>query len=239
MFKGIIKSGVWAFAGIAFFAAYSQASPTADDVITLDFGTYHKGDGGEFLLKSTENAASDYAFTTFCLEKNEFFTPYSWSETTTYIIESVGDSAKDGGNGFTTDGFSSSTEDYISNTTKWLMNQYIFKYSSIWDGSNKNDFAGLMQNTVWYLEDEIDYDELGEVADYSLLTYYETNKGQVDKTYSADILTNIKVVNIFDENGVYKQSQLIANPVPEPATMLLFGSGLVGLAAIGRKKIRK
>jgi len=57
-------------------------------------------------------------------------------------------------------------------------------------------------------------------------------------TYSfASPVTTLKFSNSW--LGEIEVDNLNVTPVPEPATMLLLGSGLIGLAGIGRKKFKK
>lgn len=205
--------------GLFFLCSASAASaiPQVGNTIDIDNGTYGTTNGGEFYIDILETSGDD-KLVSFCVEKNEYI-----DYTSTFIITSISDNVVSGGGGAV------NGSDPLSSLTQWVFYKYV---ATDFFGTKSDVLANNVQNLIWAEEGEQSWTASDTTFYNTFSAAYLANPTVYDKYVVALNLNYYNPTTKAIGNGA--QSQLAV--VPEPATMLLFGTGLAGLAAVARRR---
>ena len=127
-------------------------------------------------------------------------------------------------------------------TTSGVGTGFTLNLSTMYDGAAP--IADQTDIKIVLSADKSEVAELWDVSSGTNITFFDSTIGWVDffegTNYSAmshgdATMIDDRLNTDINISGRFKQ----VNPVPEPATLLLLGTGLVGLAGAGRKKFYK
>lgn len=227
--RKLIKAGL-VLGTLLLFVSTAWSLPMVGDTVKMTVNPgYNYGMTVTALGTPSNSVVGDF-YNTFCVEYSEHF----WNNSN-YKVQSVGPVATLGGAN-TDPNYPNIQEpttglmgDPIAQESIWLYASFFDgRFDSVYGTLNKAQLADKVQNAIWYKEDE-----RSDATDYDILTAL----ADPDFTVTGWDIQVVNIIQVIDGKEVNRQSQLVGSPVPEPATMLLLGMGLIGLAGLGRKKI--